>query len=119
MPTYLINRKNKADCSFFYVILNIILFIAPLLIIRLSLPEKRVETAIFNPRGETLKVGLQTAISTRSTGTENQILKTVAMKNSMHYSKPNTANATRVTAALASLGQQTSHSFAIAVFRPL
>ena len=41
------------------------------------------------------------------------------MKNSMHYSKQNTANATRVTAALASLGQQTSHSFVIAVYRPL
>ena len=54
-----------------------------------------------------------------NTGTENQILKTVAMKNSMHYSKQKTANATRVTAALASLWQQTSHSFAIAVFRPL
>ena len=41
------------------------------------------------------------------------------MKNSMHYSKQNTANATRVIAALASLGQETSHSFAIAVFRTL
>ena len=75
---------------------------------------KRDETAIFNPRGETLKVGLQTALSSRFIGTENQILKTVAMKNSMHYSKQNTANA-----ALALLGQQTSHSFAIAVFPPL
>ena len=46
-------------------------------------------------------------------------LKTVAMKNSIHYSKQNTANAAHVTAALASLGQQPSHSFAIAVFRPL
>ena len=64
----------------------------------------RVEIAIFNPRGGNLKVGLQTAVSTRSTGTESQILKTVAMKNSMHYSKQNTANATRVTAALTSLG---------------
>ena len=96
-----------------------IFFIAPLLKIRFSVPAKRNETAIFNPRGETLKVGLQTAVLTRSTGTENQILKTVAMKNSMHYSKQYTANANRVTAALASLGQQTSHSFAIAVFRPL
>ena len=41
---------------------------------------KRDETAIFNPRGETLKVGLQTALSSRFTGTENQILKKVAMK---------------------------------------
>ena len=87
--------------------------------IQFSVPAKRVETAIFYPRGETLKVPLQTAVSTRSTGIENQILKTVAMKNSMHHSKQNTANATRVTAALASLGQQTSHSFAIAVSRPL
>ena len=51
-------------------------------------------------------VGLQTAISSRFTGTENLILKTVAMKNSMHYSKQNTANAARVTAALASFRQQ-------------
>ena len=87
--------------------------------IRFSVPAKRDETAIFNPRGEILKVGLQTALSSRFTGTENQILKTVAMKNSIHYSKQNTANATRVAADLASLGQQTSHSFAIAVFRPL
>ena len=94
-------------------------FIAPLLKIRFSVPVKRDKTAIFNLRGETLKVGLQTALSSRFTGTENQILKTVAMKNSMHSSKQNTANATRVAAALASLGQQTSHSFAIAVFRPL
>ena len=96
-----------------------LIFIAPLLKIRFSVPAKRDETAIFNPRGENLKVGLQTALSFRFTGTENQILKTVAMKNSIHYSKQNTANATRVAAALASLGQQTSHSFAIAVFRPL
>ena len=94
-------------------------FIAPLLKIRFSVPAKRDETAIFSPRGENLKVGLQTALSSRFTGTENQILKTVAMKNSIHYSKQNTANATCVAAALASLGQQTSHSFAIAVFRPL
>ena len=67
------------------------------------MPGKRDETAIFNPRGETLKVGLQTALSSRFTGTENQILKTVAMKNSMHGSKQNTANATRVTAARARL----------------
>ena len=54
-------------------------------------------STIFNPRGETLKVGLQTAVSTCFTGPENQILKTVAMKNNMHYPKQNTANATRVT----------------------
>ena len=93
--------------------------IARLLKIRFSVPAKRVEIAIFNPRGETLKVGWQTAVSSRFTGTQNQILKTVAIKNSMHYKGRNTANATRVTAALASLKQQTSHSFAIAVFRPL
>ena len=87
--------------------------------IRFSVSANRDETAILKPRGETLKVGLQTALLSRFTGNENQILKTVAMKNSIHYSKQNTANATRVTAALASLGQQTSHSFAIAVFRPL
>ena len=94
-------------------------FIAPLLKIRFSIPAKRVQTAIFKPRGETLKVGMQTALSSRFTGTENRIFKGGAMKNTMHYSKENTADATRVTAALALLGQQTSHSFAIAVFRPL
>ena len=52
-------------------------FIAALLKIRFSVSAKRVETAIFNPRGETLKVGLQTALSSRFTGTEIQILKTV------------------------------------------
>ena len=67
---------------------------------------KRDETAYFNPRGETSKVGLQTALSSRFTGTENQILKTVAMKNSIYYSKQNTANATRIAAALASLGRK-------------
>ena len=61
-------------------------FIAPLLKIRFSVPAKRVETAIFNPRVEILELGLQTGVSTRYTGTENQILKAVAMKNSMHYS---------------------------------
>ena len=102
-----------------FLYMNKIFFTAPILKIRLSVPANRDETAIFNPRGKTLKVGLQTALSSHFTGTENQILKTVAMKNSMHYSKQNTANATRMTAALALLGQQTSHSFAIAVFRPL
>ena len=94
-------------------------FIALPLKIRFSVPAKRDETAIFNPRGKNLKVGLQTALLSRFIGTENQILKIIAMKNSIHYSKQNTMNATRVAAALASLGQQTSHSFAIAVFRPL
>ena len=84
-------------------------FIAPLLKIRFSVPAKRDETAIFNARGETIKVGLQTAISSRFISTENQILKTVAMKNSMHYSKQNTAiaNECEVTRV------------AFAVFRPL
>ena len=63
-----------APCNIIYY------FIAPLLKIRFSVPVKRDETAIFNPRGETLKVGLQTALSSHFTGTENQILKTVAMK---------------------------------------
>ena len=81
-------------------------FIAPLLKIRFSVPAKRDKTAIFNPKGETLKVGLQTALSSRFTGTEIQILKTAAMKNCMHYSKQNTANATRVTAALARSGSK-------------
>ena len=57
-----------------------------------------------------LTLGLKVAVITRSTVTANQILKRVAMKNIIHYSKQNTANATRVIAALASLGQQTSHS---------
>ena len=38
--------------------------------------------------------------STRSTVTANQILKRVAMKNGIHYSKQNTAKAFRVIAAL-------------------
>ena len=102
--------------------LNNQFFIAPLLKIRFSVPAKRVETAIFNPRCEALKVGLQSAVSTCSTGTENQILKTVAMKNSTHYSKQNTAiaNFTLVCSRCVSslvmqyivllLGHQTSHS---------
>ena len=95
------------------------LFIAPLLKIRFSVPAKRDETAIFNPKGETLKVGLQTALSSRSTVTANQILKRVAMKNSIHYSKQNTAKAFHVIAALVSLGQSKLHTHAIALFRPL
>ena len=42
--------------------------------------------------------------------TSNQILKRVAMENSMHYSKQNIMDSMSVNAALASLGQQTSHS---------
>ena len=110
------SSRNNPHCAPRHVIYY---FIAPFLKIRFSVPAKRDETAIFNPRDETSKVGLQTALSSRFTGSENQILKTVAMKNSIHYAKKNTANATRVNAALALLGQQTSHSFAIAVFRPL
>ena len=52
---------------------------------------ERVETAIFNSRVETLKVGLKIAVSTRSTVTSNQIFQRVAMINKMHYSKQNTA----------------------------
>ena len=77
-------------------------FIAPPLKIRFSVPVERVETATFN--------GLKIVVSTRSTVTANQILKRVAMKNSIHYSKQNTAKAFCVIAALVSLGQQTSHS---------
>ena len=51
---------------------HILFFIAPLLKIRFSVPVKRDETAIFNPRGETLKVGLQTALSSRFTGPFNE-----------------------------------------------
>ena len=40
------------------------------------------------------------------------------MKNNMHYSKQNTADATRVTAAFVSLGQQTSHSLQSLCFVP-
>ena len=72
--------------------------------IRFSVPVEGVKTAIFNPRVGNLKVGLEIAVSTRSTVISNQILKRVAMKNKMHYSKENTADATHVTAALASLG---------------
>ena len=52
-------------------------------------------------------LGLKVAVSTRSTVTANQILKRFAMKNSIHYSKQNTAKAIHVYAALVSLGQQT------------
>ena len=55
-------------------------FIAPLLKIGFLIPVKRDETVIFNPRGETLKVELQTAVSSRFTGTENRIFKRGAMK---------------------------------------
>ena len=62
---------------------------------------------------------LKVAVSTRSTVTANQILKRVAMKNSIHYSKQNTAIAMSVKfAALVSLGQQTSHSLQSLCFAP-
>ena len=80
-----------------------LVFIAPPLKIRFSVPVERVETMIFNPR-------VESRFSTRSTVTANQILKRVAMKNSIHYSKKNTAKAFRQIAAQVSLGQQTSHS---------
>ena len=48
----------------------------------------------------------------------NQILKRVAMKNSINYSKQNTAKAIRVIVALASLGQQTLHSLQSLCFAP-
>ena len=74
--------------------------------IRFSVPVEPAETAIFNSGVENLQVGLQIAVSTRSKVTSNQILKRIAMKNKMHYSKQNTADATGVTAALASLGSK-------------
>ena len=77
------------------------IFIASSLKIRFSVPIKRVET-----------------VSIRSTVTANQILKRIAMKNSIHYSKQNTAKAIRVIEALASLGQQTSHSLQSLCFAP-
>ena len=86
--------------------------------IRFSIPVEWVETAILNPRVKNLKVGLQITFSTRSTVTSNQILKRVATKNKMPYSKQNTADATRVIAALASLGLQTSHSLQSLCFVP-
>ena len=55
-------------------------FIAPPLKIRFSVPVERVETTFLN-------LGLKVAVSTRSTVTANQILKRVAMKNSVHYIK--------------------------------
>ena len=96
MPEQSEGNNDTSKINVFFLCCTIYYFIAPLLKIRFSVPAKRVEIAIFNPRSVTLKVGLQTAVSTRSTGTENQILKTVAIKNNMHYSKQNTANATRV-----------------------
>ena len=59
------SSRNNPHCAPRHVIYY---FIAPLLEIRFAVPAKRVETAIFNPRGKTLKVGLQTSVSTRSTG---------------------------------------------------
>ena len=75
---------------------NIVFFIALLLNIRFSVPVERVETAIFNPRVEILKVGLKIAVSTRSSVTLNRILKRVDMKNNMHCSKENTTDSTSV-----------------------
>ena len=69
-----------------------------------------METAIPNPRVETSKVGLKIAVSTHSIATSNQIFIRAAMKYNMHYSKQNSTESTSVNAALASLGQQTSHS---------
>ena len=54
------------------------------------------ETAISNPRLETSKVELKIAASTRSIVTSNKILKRVAMKNIMHYSKQTTTDSTSV-----------------------
>ena len=71
-------------------------FIAPPLKIRFSVPVERVETSIFNPRVESCCFNPLHSYS--------QILKRVAMKNSIHYSKQNTAKAFRVIAALVSLG---------------
>ena len=94
-------------------------FIAPLLKIRFSVPVNRDETVIFNPRGETLKVGLQTALSSCFTGTENKILKTVAMKNNIHYSKQNTAIANECEVCCPSEARAAATRVAFAVFRPL
>ena len=70
-------------------------FITPLLKTRFSVAVERVGN---------LKVGLQIAVSNRSKVTSNKILKRVAMKNKMHYSKQNIVDVIHVTAALASLG---------------
>ena len=97
-----IGKKFSAIIRQIFLIRKII-FIAPSLKIRFSVPVERVETTIFNPR-------VESRCSTRSTVTANQILKRVATKNIIHYSKQNTAKAFRVIAALVSLGQQTSDS---------
>ena len=55
---------------------------------------------------------------TRSTVTSNQILKKVAMKNNMHDLKQSTTDSTRVNAALAFLGEQTSHQLQSLCFIP-
>ena len=75
---------------------KIVFFIGPLLKIVFSVPVEQVKTEISNPRVETLKVGLKIAVSTRSTVTSNKILKRVAMKNNMHYSKQNAMDLTIV-----------------------
>ena len=64
--------------------------------IQFSVPVEQVKIAFSNPRVEILKVGLKIAVSTRSTVTPNQIVKRVAIKNNMHYSKQNTTNSTSV-----------------------
>ena len=71
------SSHNNPHCAPRHVIYY---FIATVLTNWFSVPVKRDETTIFNPTGENLKVGLQTALSPRFTGTENQIVKTVAMK---------------------------------------
>ena len=89
---------------FFLRLTSILFFIASLLKIRFSVPVERVESATSNPRVGSLKVGLKIAVSTRSTVTSNQILKRVAIKNNMHYSKQNKTESTTVNAACASMG---------------
>ena len=86
----------------------ILFFIAPLLKIRFSVPVERLESAISNPRVGSLKVGLKIAVSNRSTVTSNQVLKRVAIKNNMHYSKQNVFN--KCECSLRFVGQHTSKS---------
>ena len=79
-------------------------------------PVEETEAAISNSRVKTLKVRLKIAVLIRST--LNQILKRVAMKNNIHYSKQNKTDSTSVNAYLTSLGQQTSHSSQSLCFIP-
>ena len=76
----------------------------------------------FSTRGLKVAVstlGLEIVVSTRSTGTENRIFKEGVMKNSIHYSKQNTAIANECEVCCPSEARAAATRVAFAVFRPL